>query len=210
MNRTDRLLAIVLELQARGSRSVRAEDLAARFEITKRTVYRDVQALSEAGVPIVAVPGQGYCLAEGYFLPPLAFSPDEAVMLLLGADFVAQNLDAQYRAAAVSAARKIEAVLPEGRRAEVRDLQQGIRFIAGAADEPAEPRWLPALRRAILQRRTVRFQYHARASAEGAEGRPRQADPYGLAHVGDAWYLLAHDHLRRALKAALQHGRFPY
>src|SRR5262245_17319933 len=113
MNRTDRLLAIVLELQAHGSRSVRAEDLAARFEINKRTVYRDVQALSEAGVPIVAIPGQGYWLAEGYFLPPLAFSPDEAVMLLLGADFVAQNFDAQYRAAAESAARKIEAVLPE-------------------------------------------------------------------------------------------------
>ncbi len=58
MNRTDRLLALVLELQRKGIR--RAEDLAARFEITKRTVYRDVQALCEAGVPVVSLPGQGY------------------------------------------------------------------------------------------------------------------------------------------------------
>src|SRR5512135_433995 len=94
MNRTDRLLAIVLELQAKGNR--RAQDLATTFETSVRTIYRDVQALSEAGVPVVSVPGQGYSLVEGYFLPPLRFSTDEATMLLLGSDFVAQNLDAEY------------------------------------------------------------------------------------------------------------------
>jgi len=57
MNRTDRLLAIVLELQARGS--VRAEDLARAFEVSKRTIYRDITALCEARVPIVALPGRG-------------------------------------------------------------------------------------------------------------------------------------------------------
>jgi predicted DNA-binding transcriptional regulator YafY len=206
MNRTDRLLAIVLELQSQGWQ--RAEDLAARFEITRRTVYRNMQALSEAGVPIVAVPGQGYSLAEGYFLPPLAFTPDEATMLLLGGDFVAQNFDAQYRAAVEAAGRKIEAVLPEKRRAEVREFQSAIRFIArtpqGAG--PAEQRWLPAVRRAILERRSVRFTYHARASADpgasepNSAGRPRQADPYGLANVGGAWYLVGYDHLRRGLR----------
>ena len=205
MNRTDRLLAIVLELQASGWQ--RAEDLAARFEITRRTVYRDMQALSEAGVPVVAVPGQGYSLAPGYFLPPLAFTPDEATMLLLGADFVAQNFDAQYRAAVQAASRKIEAVLPEARRAQVREFQRAIRFIVEAAD-PQEQRWLPAVRRAILEQRTVRFQYHARGSANdapasdslAAAARPRQADPYGLANVGGVWYLVGFDHLRHALR----------
>jgi predicted DNA-binding transcriptional regulator YafY len=199
LNRTDRLLAIVLELQAQGWQ--RAEDLAARFEITKRTVYRDMQALSEAGVPIVAVPGQGYSLAEGYFLPPLAFTPDEATMLLLGGDFVAQNFDAQFRAAVQAAGRKIEAVLPEKRRAEVREFQRGIRFISGGTEGGATQRWLPPLRRAILERRTVRFQYHARFAPEGgAAGRPRQADPYGLAHVSGARYLVGYCHLRHDLR----------
>jgi len=57
MNRTDRLLAIVLELQAKGWQ--RAEDLAAIFEISKRTIYRDMQALAESGVPVVSSEGQG-------------------------------------------------------------------------------------------------------------------------------------------------------
>ena len=73
MNRTDRLLGILLELQARGV--LRAEDLARRFEVSLRTVYRDVQALSETGVPVVAIPGQGYRLMEGYFLPRSASPP---------------------------------------------------------------------------------------------------------------------------------------
>ncbi|HZQ06452.1 MAG TPA: HTH domain-containing protein, partial [Anaerolineae bacterium] len=72
MNRTDRLFAIILELQVHGQR--RAQDLAQTFEVNKRTIYRDVQALSEMGVPVIAVPGQGYALMEGYFLPPLRFT----------------------------------------------------------------------------------------------------------------------------------------
>src|SRR6266545_780388 len=84
MNRTDRLLAIVLELQRKGAR--RAEDLAATFETSKRTIYRDIQALCESGVPVVAQPGVGYSLVEGYFLPPVSFSVDEATMLLRGAE----------------------------------------------------------------------------------------------------------------------------
>ena len=79
MNRTDRLLAILLEFQRKGAR--RAEDLAATFETSKRTIYRDIQALCESGVPVVAQPGVGYSLVEGYFLPPVSFSVDEATML---------------------------------------------------------------------------------------------------------------------------------
>src|SRR5215469_1559620 len=127
MNRTDRLLAIVLELQAK--RWQRAEDLAATFETSKRTIYRDFQALGQAGVPIISMPGRGYSLMEGYFLPPITFGSDEATMLLLGSDVMAQSFDAQYRAAAQSAGRKIAAVLPERLRAEVRSLQDSIRFV---------------------------------------------------------------------------------
>ncbi len=65
MNRTDRLLAIVLELQGKGWQ--RAEDLADTFETSKRTIYRDMLALGEAGVPVVSIPGRGYSLVEGCF-----------------------------------------------------------------------------------------------------------------------------------------------
>ncbi|HZU65823.1 MAG TPA: YafY family protein [Ktedonobacteraceae bacterium] len=200
MNRTDRLLAIVLELQGKGHQ--RAEDLARTFETSKRTIYRDMQALGQAGVPLISVPGRGYALMKGYFLPPLSFTTDEATMLLLGSDFMAQRFDAQYRAAALSASRKIEGVLPENLRDEVHYLQSSIRFISGDNLE-SSPRaeLLQQLRRAIIQRTTVRFCYHTRHSADGrGEQTIRKADPYGLAHTGGAWYLVAWCHLRHAIR----------
>jgi predicted DNA-binding transcriptional regulator YafY len=117
MNRTDRLLAIVMELQRHKQR--RAEDLAATFEVNVRTIYRDIQALTEAGVPIAAMTGFGYTLVEGYFLPPVNFTTDEALMLILGSDMMQQNFDAQYQVAAQTASRKIEAVLPPSPRDEI-------------------------------------------------------------------------------------------
>src|SRR5579864_2345137 len=117
MNRTDRLLAIVLELQRKGQQ--RAEELAVTFEVSKRTLYRDMQALSEAGVPIIAIQKKGYSLSEGYFLPPLRFTTEEALILALGSDFMGHTFDDQYRLAAEAASRKIDAVLPETLRQEV-------------------------------------------------------------------------------------------
>src|ERR1700738_4291025 len=143
MNKTDRLLAIVLELQRKGRQ--RAEDLADTFETSKRTIYRDILALCEAGVPVVSIPGQGYSLMKGYFLPPLSFTTEEATMLLLGSDFMARNFDAQYRLAAESANRKIESVLPEALHSDVHYLQSNIRFI-GTTTSARESEKLQLLR----------------------------------------------------------------
>lgn len=208
MNRTDRLLAIVLELQGRGWR--RAADLAATFETSKRTIYRDLSALGQAGVPVVSQPGRGYALVAGYFLPPLSFTADEATMLLLGGDVMAQNFDAQYRAAAESAGRKIAGVLPERLRPDVEAARASIRFIAEDARGEARGRTeererLRLLRRAILDRHTVRFRYFPRFGADDTSDAeasaelpaPREADPYGLAHVRGVWYLTGRCHLRR-------------
>lgn len=200
MNRTDRLLAIVLELQRKGSQ--RAEDLAATFETSKRTIYRDIQALCESGVPVVAQAGIGYSLVEGYFLPPLSFSTDEATMLLLGAEFVADHFDAQYQDAAHAAGRKIEAVLSEKLRGEVAYLRNSIAFAAAETlAQRQSSTYLPQLRRAILERRTVRFHYHTRYSDDGRSKRnTRDADPYALLHYGDAWYLIGYCHLRQEIR----------
>jgi predicted DNA-binding transcriptional regulator YafY len=194
MNRTDRLLAIILELQAKGWQ--RAEDLAATFEVGKRTIYRDMLALLESGVPILSVPGQGYSLIEGYFLPPVRFSTDEALLLLLGANFAAQNFDAQYRLAARGAERKIRAILPDPFRQEVDALQDSIRFIANPSSATHQE-VLQALRRAIIQSRRVQFSYHARF---GEAASPREADPYALIYVNQVWYLVAYCHLRHDIR----------
>ena len=200
MNKTDRLLAIVLELQRKGRR--RAEDLAEVFETSKRTIYRDILALCEAGVPILSVPGQGYSLMKGYFLPPLSFTTEEATMLLLGSDFMARNFDAQYRAAAESAGRKIEGVLPETLRDDVQYMRGNIRFIGGNTDPYSkEHEKLQQLRRALLDRNTIRFCYHTRHRRDERESaQTREADPYSLAYFLGAWHLVAYCHLRQDVR----------
>jgi len=192
MNRTDRLLAIILELQGKGVQ--RAGDLASIFETSKRTIYRDIQALCEAGVPIVAVPGRGYSLVEGYFLPPLSFTIDEATLLLLGADVMRQSFDAEYCAAAASATRKIAGVLPLEVRDRVNARTQSIQFMyTGSA--AVEIEHLQLLRQAISKQQAVLFDYRAR---HDEAAKPRQVNPYCLTHFEGTWYLSAYCHLRQA------------
>ena len=200
MNRTDRLLAIVLEIQGRGK--VRAEDLADIFETSKRTIYRDIQALGQAGVPLVSTPGRGYALMEGYFLPPLSFSADEATLLLLGSEVMAKMFDAQYRAAAESASRKIAGVLPEKQRAQVQTLHSSLRLLgSGIQDRPEVQARLQQLRRAIIETRRIRFRYQARQTSDnGRLATEREADPYLLVHSSNAWYVTGYCHLRRGVR----------
>jgi predicted DNA-binding transcriptional regulator YafY len=198
MNKTDRLLAIVLELQRHGMR--RAEDLAETFETSVRTIYRDVQALSEAGVPVVGAPGQGYSLAGGYFLPPVSFQAEEAVALLLGLDYVEQQFDAGYRARAAEARGKIEAILPEAVRRETARVRAGVKLLAPRAGGEQQSA-LAALRSAILDERTVQFRYVKKVpEPDGSRDSIREADPYGLVLVDGKWMLIAFDRRRQALR----------
>ncbi|MCA9835429.1 MAG: YafY family transcriptional regulator [Trueperaceae bacterium] len=199
MNRTDRLLAIVLELQGRDR--VTADELARTFEVTKRTIYRDVQALCESGVPVVSAAGQGYWLMEGYFLPPVSLSPDEAIMLILGSDLMAKSFDAQYQQAAQAASRKIEALLQAKVLAEVSYLKNNIRFIS--LDSEADvgvPEVLQQLRRSIVARKSVRIRYKKRTSNQEDAFSERLIDPHSLLHMSGAWMLSAYCHMRHTMR----------
>ncbi|MFN8483173.1 MAG: YafY family protein [Anaerolineae bacterium] len=192
MNRTDRLLAITLELHAH--RYTRAEDLAAQFEVSVRTIYRDVEALCEAGVPVVSTPGYGYSLAEGYFLAPVMLTADEAGMLLLGAAFVAEQVDAPYRSAVETAQKKIEKILPDATRSEVEFLRDSFRFMSGIRPrDPAIEERLTIIRRAIRAHEVLHLHYHARHGEPGE----RDVEPHGLVQVGGAWLLTAYCRARQ-------------
>ncbi|WP_410768822.1 helix-turn-helix transcriptional regulator [Fontibacillus sp. BL9] len=201
MNKTERQLAITLELQR--SKVLRAEDLAAQFETSMRTIYRDIQALSEAGVPIVGAPGQGYSLMEGYFLPPVGFTAEEAVALLMGADFIEQRLDSDFGKVAKTARRKIEAILPE----TVRDASTLVRKTMTLLHTEApvtgkkEKDYLGITRRAILERRKLSFTYLKKIQEpDGNRKSKREVDPYGLAFVQGNWILIARCGLRQELR----------
>jgi predicted DNA-binding transcriptional regulator YafY len=197
MNRTDRLLAIILELQRKGQQ--RAEDLAASFEVSVRTIYRDMQALSEARVPIIAIQKKGYSLSDGYFLPPLHFTTEEALILALGSDFMEHNFDNQYRAAAQAASRKIDAVLPDQLRRDVSYLANNISFFAASPLDDTQRETLRLLRTAITDQQTVHFQYEKKLGT-ASEATIRTVNPYSLARLSNGWLLMGYCHIRQDLR----------
>lgn len=215
MTPTDRQLALVLELQA--GPWLRAADLAATFDVSTRTIYRDMEVLVAAGVPVVAVPGKGYRLNEGYFLPPLTLTTDEAVLVLLGTEHAADRLGTSYRAAALSVQTKVERILPDRLRGEVATLRNSLRFVpVNAFEDPAERAVLHGLRDALAGQQAVRFTYAERAAGDGV-ATVRTVHPYGLVHVGEAWHLVGwcrqqervqHFQLRRVAGLEVLHETF--
>lgn len=196
MNRTDRLLAILLELQ--NQEWLRAEDLAATFEVSQRTIYRDMDALSEMGIPIVSMTGHGYKLMEGFFLPPLSFTNDEALVLALGSQLMHDYFDDEYQQAADAARQKLTAVLPPATKEKISQLQQRITFFTQEhRDDSGYRHHLQLLRQAIFERRRIRISYTKRFEQAETE-QEREIDPYGLAHLITDWYLLGYCHLRQA------------
>ncbi|MBI1878157.1 MAG: YafY family transcriptional regulator [Chloroflexi bacterium] len=198
MNRVDRLMAYLLLFQSRGWR--RAQDFAQEFEISERTVYRDIQALCEVGVPIVAMPGEGYRLMEGYYLPPITFSADEARSLYLAISMLTGLATAgRTQAAAMSALEKIRAVLPAAALRQVEALQAIIHFYAmPGLSLNFDDKTLLALQEAIHHRRVVHLRYHALHTNEVTE---RDVEPLELAFLDKTWILSAYCRLRQGQRA---------
>jgi predicted DNA-binding transcriptional regulator YafY len=193
MNRIDRLFATLLMLQKRDV--VRAEDLAAHFEISKRTVYRDVAALSEMGVPVISLPGEGYGLMPGYFLPPLLFTADEAAALVLGAQWLAQQATGRLPTTTTSAVAKLTHVLPPATRQEVDRLTQILRFFTTTASFDLDDPLLTALQAAINRQQAVQITYH---SLRGDRLTERVIEPRLLTYGSGAWYVEGYCRLRQA------------
>lgn len=196
MNKTERMLAIVLELQRKSW--VRAEDLATTFEMSVRTIYRDMQALSEAGVPLLGSPGQGYSLMEGYFLPPVHFTASEAVALLIGTDFVEQQFGQHYRYNAEVARRKIESILPDIVREQSDPMREGIRLLAQQRTPATidDRQYIEPIGQAIVQKRKLQFGY----SKPHQSAITRIVCPYGLAFNTNHWVLVAYCELRQDIR----------
>lgn len=195
MNRIDRLFAITTQLQAR--QQIRAMDLASHFEVSLRTIYRDIAALSESGVPIVSLPGQGYALADGYFLQPLRLTTGEATALVLGARLLSGSASPELTRAAESAIAKLLAIIGDEPRRQLAEIEGAIDIAASSSAlgrfDLDDERVL-ALRRAILERRVISLRYFGRNRGEETF---RQVEPQRLGYVNGAWYLTAYCQLRR-------------
>jgi predicted DNA-binding transcriptional regulator YafY len=191
--RADRLVSLVLLLRQRGRMT--ADALARELEVSTRTVLRDIEALSAAGVPVYAERGRhgGFALLPGFRTELTGLNHDEAVALSAAASRRGDQVFG-LGAALASAMRKVVDALPDGHPATVSDASQRLLVEPEAdllarrqATEPVPDAVLVAVRRAVLTGRKLRIHY----AASGEAPRWRTIDPIGLVTVRDRAYLLA-------------------
>lgn len=191
MAKAERLFRLVLLLQ-RG-RVTTAFDLARELGVSERTIYRDVQSLVLAGVPVVGEPGIGYMLRRKTSLPPMMFTPDEARALALGARMVSAWGDANLEAAAHGVLEKVRATAPERLRA---DLDDPTLVVPGFHVDPAVRDSLGLLRKCVVEQRKVRMRY---TRADGMTT-ARTVRPLGMVYWGSIWSLCAWCEKRKAFR----------
>ncbi|RKR74956.1 helix-turn-helix transcriptional regulator [Frondihabitans australicus] len=195
MNRTDRLYAIVEELRAVAPRPRSATWLASRFEVSARTIERDVSALQQAGTPIWAEPGRtgGYCLDAARTLPPINLTASEAAAMAVALESVAGTPFAQ---AALSASRKLVAAMHETDSAAARELVRRVHVIEAA--EPVDPAPLPSvIADALSAGRVLRIGYRDKHGTITS----RDVEPAGYVTKEGQWYLVGWCRLRSAVRA---------
>ena len=193
MNRTDRLYALVEELRAVAPRPRSARWLAGRFEVSARTVERDISALQQSGVPIYAEPGRtgGYCLDKARTLPPVNLTPGEAVAMALALRGLAGT---PFRAEAGTALRKLVAAMHQDDAAAAHELAGRIHLFGGTRfGGPPSGRTGGALPAG----RVLRIRYGDRFGAATL----REIEPLGYVVGAEHWYLMAWCRLRGAVRA---------
>ena len=192
MRRLERLLAIALFLGAR--KRARASDIAARFGVSLRTVYRDMLSLGEAGFPVEGNAGDGYRLSQESYLRPLALDEDEAEVLAVAAQALAASVDGRMREALASATAKLQAALrPAARR---RSAELEARIVVPSFARVAAPN--SAMLEAIRERNAATIAYLDPLSNKQTR---RTIEPLGLVCRGDAWWLVAYCRLRKDARA---------
>lgn len=176
MRRAERLFRVVNEMRTRSV--TRAEDLAAHFEISLSTVYRDIAHLQASGLPIEGEAGVGYILRSGFDMPTVTFTYDQIDALAVGLSYVENTGDAVLAAAAREARAKIQASLPAPEQRTLADAPY--RYVQGRERETPE---IALLRDAIRGRKVVQLRY--RTGAGNAS--ERRVQPILVWDMTDAW-----------------------
>ncbi len=198
-NTATRLITLILLLQRQPNR--KAGELAKKLGVSVRSLHRYIAMLDEMGIPVYSErgPNGGFSLVRGYKLPPLIFTPEEAVTICLGAELTKEMWGQLYEAAAQGALAKIENVLPDDQRDEVAWARRtlvttGLHYPGLADCAPL----LQMLRGAIRRQKRIRLLYQGSQQIAPLE---REVDPYALAHSRGWWYMVGFCRLRGAVRS---------
>ncbi|GAA5029741.1 transcriptional regulator [Marivirga lumbricoides] len=191
--RFDRIIAIFIHLQSK--RVVKAQELADRFEVSLRTVYRDIRTLESCGVPICSEAGVGYTLMDGYRLPPVMFTKEEAGSFVAAEKLMEKFTDKSLGAYFASAMFKVKSVLRGSEKDWISMLESQVMI------NPAQPLFnekipnaLELLFESIVDKKQVVLRYQSIQAEKSSE---RLIEPVGIFHENNFWYVWAYCHLRK-------------
>ena len=197
-NTATRLITLIFLLQNQPNQ--KASELAEKLGISVRTLHRYFEMLDEMGIPVYSERGPygGFSLVRGYKMPPLVFTLEEAVAVVLGTGIVEEIWGDLYREAAHGALAKLENLLPEEQALEVAWAHQSLVATGmNRADLKAQTPALEKLRRAIREHRSVEINYQ---SSQVPHPSRRALDPYALVHRWGWWYVVGFCHVHREIR----------
>jgi predicted DNA-binding transcriptional regulator YafY len=185
MNRIDRVSAILVQLQSRSL--VTAQHIADRFDISLRTVYRDIRALEEAGIPVIGNPGVGYSLVSGFKLPPLMFTQEEAFAFLTAEKLVNELTDSGSSNHYRSGMNKIRAVMRFADKDILESVEANMEILK-TYKSPSGANMLQILLQSLARKKALRISYFTDLRQETSE---RNVEPVGIFFSRAHWYLIA-------------------
>ena len=193
MNRIDRLTAILIHLQSK--KIVTAKELAERFDICKRTVYRDIRALEEAGVPIGSEPGIGYFIVDSYHLSPVGFSKEEASALLIANKLTEKLTDRTLQDNLNSALYKIRSILNVSEKEFIENIDNHIEVFSSSAiiKSNVPDKIIDTILKGIDKKLSLELIYNSLSKKEDT---CRVVEPVGICHYSFNWHLIAYCKLR--------------
>ncbi len=184
MNRVDRLMNILLTLQSK--KFVTTKTFSEQYQLSERTIYRDLKALQEIGVPIYFETNKGYGLLEGYFLPPLTFTIEEANALLLLQTLADKFTDESIREKSHAALEKIKAVLKYNDWKKYDEISSKLEvYIPNDINNNND--FLSKIQKAILEKCILKISY----TDNNYNKTQREIEPLGLIFYTNQWHLLA-------------------
>lgn len=194
--RFDRIISIFIHLQSKPI--VTAQELADRFDVSLRTIYRDIRSLEQAGVPIYSEAGVGYAVVDGYKIPPTLFTREEALSFVAAEKIMQVYVDQELSEHFTSALYKMKAVLRTAQKAEVSEITPAVVM---RTDKTVFNKKVPAALSTLFKSISLKKQVSI-AYINGAEtdATLRVVEPIGVFHENNYWYFMAYCHLRQSYR----------